>query len=100
MLTIINQNYQRIFLFIIVYYSLINFGMQNEDAIAAKIRSVIAQQVTLGLRYQANYEAVLNSHLKKLEECPLYKRAHFYMITYLGQEWSLYVPPNKNYNNG
>ncbi len=89
---IIKQNYKRIFLFIMMQCSLINLGMEEEGAIAAKIRSAIVKHVTAGLRHHANYQVILNEHIKKLENSPLYKRAQFYFIEYLGQEWSMYVP--------
>lgn len=82
-------------IFIFLLHSFFSHAMQSEDAIAAKIRSAIAKQVTAGLCHQANYQAILNDHLKKLQECPLYKRAYFYVIDYRGQQWSMYVPPNK-----
>ncbi len=73
--------------------------MHNEAEIAATIRSAIAKKVTAGLGCDDNYAVILDDHLKNLNQCPLYKRAHFYMITYMGKEWSIYVPP-KSYNNG
>lgn len=92
MLSTTKQNYKTVFLFIMVQYPLINFGMQNEDAIAAKIRAVIAKHVTNGFLHHANYQVILNDHLKKLRECPMYKRAQFYFIDYQGKQWSMYVP--------
>lgn len=94
MCILIKQNYKRIFLFIMVHYSLI-YGMQSEAEIAATIRSAIAKKVTAGLRHHAHYQIILDTHLENLKKCPLYQRAHFYMITYMDQEWSMYVPSKK-----
>jgi acid phosphatase family membrane protein YuiD len=83
---------KRVILLVFLLTSQVNYGMQSEDAIAATIRCAIVKHVTAGLRHHANYQAILNDHLKKLENSPLYRRAQFYLIEYLGQEWSMYVP--------
>lgn len=88
--------FKRILVLIVMQHSVINFGMQKkeEESPAAKMRSFIAKEVSSSslCLSDADYKAILNYHLEKLQECPLYQRANFYMITYMGKEWSMYVP--------
>ena len=67
--------------------------VENKE-VAAKIRSIIAQKmICVGLcSSHADYQNRLSAHLKRLEGCPLIKKNNIYLISYCGQEWSMYIP--------